>query len=65
MDNQLWQYRQGFLGENIPRSVRFAVQGVIGGNRMSIDLWEQTKQGYTDDYIAFVDEAIADLSSEQ
>ena len=38
---------------------------VIGGNRMSIDLWEQTKQGYTDDYIAFVDEAIADLSSEQ
>ena len=65
MDNQLWQYRQGFLGENIPRSVRFAVQGVIGGSRMSVDLWEQTKQGYTDDYIAFVDEAIADLSTEQ
>ncbi len=29
-DNNLWQYNQGYLGENIPRSIKGAVRSVIG-----------------------------------
>ena len=61
MDNQLWQYNRGFLGNNIPRSIRNGVRGVIGKNRLSIDVWDRQKVSYTDNYVAFVDEAIADL----
>ena len=61
VDNQLWQYNRGFLGNNIPRSIRNGAREVIGKNRLSIDLWDRQKVSYTDDYVAFVDEAIADL----
>lgn len=61
MDNQLWQFHRGFLSQNIPRSVRDAVREVIAGNRLSLDLWEKTKSSYTDEYIGFVDAALADL----
>ncbi len=61
MDNQLWQYQQHFLGPNIPRSVRAAVREVIGGNLHSLELWDETKRAYTDEYITFVDEALRDI----
>ena len=61
MDNQLWQYNRGFLENNIPRSIRNGVRNVIGKSRLSIDVWDRQKISYTDDYVAFVDEAIADL----
>jgi len=61
MDNQLGQYSHGFLGENIPRSMRSAVRGVTAGNQPSLDLWDASKLAYTDEYVAFVEEAIADL----
>ncbi len=61
MDNQLWQYYQGFLGENIPRSIKGASRGVIAGNSVGLELWESQKYSYTDEYVAFVEEAIADL----
>ena len=61
MDNQLWQYRRGLLGENIPRSVRSAVRQVLGGSSHSIEVWDGRKVAYTDEYVAFVEEAIADL----
>ena len=64
MDNQLWQYDHGFLGNNIPRSMRGAVRGVIGGSQLGIDEWGRQKVSYIDEYIAFVDEAIADLRSQ-
>ena len=64
VDNQLWQYSRGFLGNNIPRSVRGAVREVIGGSQLGIDEWERQKESYTDEYIVFVDEAIADLRSQ-
>ena len=64
VDNQLWQYNRGFLGNNIPRSVRGAVREVIGGSQLGIDEWERQKESYTDEYIVFVDEAIADLRSQ-
>ena len=61
MDNQLWQYDHGFLGENIPYSITRAVRIVIAGNKLGIAAWDETKQTYTSEYVAFVDKAIADL----
>ena len=60
-DNALWQYRQGLLTENTPGSVRGAVRTSIGGRKYDIELWDRTKDGYTDEYVAFVEEAIKDL----
>ena len=64
MDNQLWQYDHDFLEANIPRSIRAGVRRVIGGSRLALDLWDRTKPAYTDDYIAFVDDAVADLRTQ-
>ena len=61
MDNQLWQYNRGFLGENIPRSMRIAVRSVIGASGIGIEEWDRYKQQYSDEYIDFVDAAIEDL----
>jgi len=60
-DNNLWQYNQGFLGENIPRSIRGFARTVIGGSEIGIKTWDSQKYSYTDEYVAFVEEAIADL----
>ena len=65
MDNQLWQYTQGFLGANIPRSVRDGVREVIGGTTIGLETWEGQRVSYTDEYIAFVDEALADLREQR
>lgn len=61
MDNQLWQYNRGFLGENIPRSMRIAVREVIGASEIGIQEWDRHKLQFSDEYIEFVDNAIADL----
>lgn len=61
MDNQLWQYRRGFLGENIPRSMRIAVRNVLGASAVGIEEWDKYKRQYSNEYIEFVDAAIADL----
>jgi len=60
-DNNLWQYSQGYLGENIPRSIKSAVRAVVGGHTLGIETWDRQKHSYTDEYIAFVDATIADL----
>ena len=60
-DNNLWQYSQGFLGENTPRSIRGYARNVIGGSRLGIATWDSQKYSYTDEYVAFVEDAIADL----
>jgi len=59
-DNQLRQYREGFLDDNIPRSVRRAVIREIASTNLARELWEQTKQIYSDEYIAFVDGILAE-----
>ena len=59
-DNQLRQYREGFLDENIPRSIRSAVNTEIVTIDLARELWEQTKQSYSDEYIAFVDVILAE-----
>ena len=61
MDNQLWQYNQEFLGENVPRSIRGGARIFIAGNSLGLELWEKQKYSYTDEYVSFVEEAIADL----
>jgi hypothetical protein len=60
-DNNLWQYNEGFLGENTPRSIRGFARAVIGGSEMGITTWDSQKYSYTDEYVAFVEDAIADL----
>ena len=60
-DNNLWQYNQGYLGENIPASIKGAVRAVIGSTEIGISTWDRQKYSYTDEYVTFVDEAIADL----
>ena len=60
-DNVYWQYREGFLEENVPRSIRAAVRAVIGESELSRALWESSKEIYTDEYIAFVDESISTM----
>ena len=61
LDNQLWQYNHGFLGDNIPRSIRNAARAVIGRTELSISTWDRQKLTYTNEYVAFVEDAIADL----
>ncbi len=60
-DNNLWQYNEGYLGENTPRSIRGAVRDVIAGHELGIATWEIQKYSYTAEYVAFVENAIADL----
>ena len=64
MDNQLWQYNQGLLGENIPRSIRGAVRIVIGSHDLSIRVWENQKFGFTDEYVDFVDNVLDDMGQD-
>ena len=60
-DNNLWQYNQGYLGENIPGSIKGGVRSVIGATELGISTWDKQKYSYTEEYVRFVDEAIADL----
>jgi hypothetical protein len=60
-DNNLWQYNQGYLGENIPASIRGGVRAVIGQSELSVATWDYQKYSYTNEYVAFVEKAIKDL----
>ena len=60
-DNNLWQYNQGFLGENIPGSIRDAARGVLGRNELSLSIWDRQKIAYTEEYVVFVEDSIEDL----
>ena len=60
-DNNLWQYNEGYLSENIPKSIRGAVRTVIAGHGLGIEHWEAQKYSYTAEYVAFGEDAIADL----
>ena len=60
-DNAYWQYSQGLLGENIPRSITFAVRAVIGRSQLGFEVWDSQKTTYTEEFALFVDDAIADL----
>ena len=57
-DNVLSQYDAGMLGENTPRSIITYVCQFIGKSEASHKAWEYTSGGYSDRYIAFVEEAL-------
>lgn len=63
-DNQLRQHREGFLDDNIPRSVRNAVIAEIATVDLGRQQWEQTKQIYSDEYIAFVEAILLEYQNE-
>jgi len=58
-DNNLQQYNQGLLAEHIPRAVASAAQNIIGQNEISRDYWNRNKRIFSDEFIAFVDEALS------
>jgi hypothetical protein len=59
-DNQYRQYREGFLDDNIPRSIRNGVLLTQAGHGLGHELWEKTKHIYTDEYIEFVDSILTE-----
>jgi hypothetical protein len=65
MDNQLWQYRHGFLGENIPVSIERAVRVIIGGSEVGRAEWERQRTTYTSEYVDFVDEVLASIDTRE
>ena len=59
-DNQLRQYREGFLGEDIPSSVRGGVLFEIAPIEEARKEWERTRNTYSAEYVAFVDGVLAE-----
>jgi len=57
-DNVLHQYLAGMLGGNSPRSVRDYVEQVIASSNQAREEWENQKVGYTDEFVALVEEVI-------
>ena len=55
LDNQLRQHREGFLPDNIPRSVRGAILSIIVPTEVARQEWERNRETFSDEYIAFVD----------
>ncbi len=64
-DNLLHQVEQGFLGANTLRSVRDAVWAELARKKAAREIWENTKVGYSDEYVAIVDSAISEHLSKQ
>ena len=60
-DNNFWQYNKGYLGENVPRAIRGAVREVIASHELGFTKWDTQKYSYSVEYVAFVEDAIADL----
>lgn len=65
MDNQLWQHTHGFLGDNIPGSIGTAVRVIIGGSEVGRAEWERQRPTYTNEYIALVEEVLADIDARE
>lgn len=60
LDNQLRQYREGFLADNIPRSVTGALMGEVVPIAAAREHWERTKGSFSDEYNVFVDSILAE-----
>lgn len=62
--NNYLQYSQGFLGDYIPRSTAIAVRGIIS-NPHARSYWDEFKMGYSDEFIDFVNRALADAETSE
>ena len=63
-ENNFLQYRQGFLGDNIPRNAEAVVNELIARNSVGAAWWESQKLGFSDEFIEYVD-TIVDRSEGQ
>ncbi len=57
--NNYLQYRQGFLGEYIPRSTANAIRGIASTPR-GREYWARNKTNYSDEFVEFVDQALSE-----
>ena len=57
--NNFLQYRQGFLGEYIPRSTANAVRN-IASSSLGREYWEQNKSIFSNEFAEFVDHALTE-----
>lgn len=62
LDNQLLLYRQGMLGDDVLRSMELAILDTIVFTPVTVEIWEQTKNQYSDDYIRIVDRVLAEAA---
>jgi len=60
LDNQLRQHREGFLADNIPHSVRGAILYEIVPIEVARQEWKRTRQTFSEEYAAFVDNILAE-----
>lgn len=59
-DNNIQQYKQGLLGEHIPRALPETVRVVILSSPVALDYWNRSKLLFSNDHIEFVDNVIAE-----
>ena len=62
LDNQLRQYREGYLADNIPRSVHGALMSETVPIDVAREQWQRTKGSFSDEYVAFVDRLLSESS---
>jgi len=59
-DNDLQQYNQGLLGENIPRVIPTIVDRFIVRSPHGRDFWERNKYSFSDEFMELADSVIAE-----
>jgi hypothetical protein len=59
-DNDLQQYNQGLLGENIPRTIPRLINNWIVGNPYGRRYWERNKTSFSDEFVTLADSVIAE-----
>ena len=57
-ENVLLQFKEGMLGEHIPRSIEDFIIQIVDGSDYSHCAWQITKIGYSDEYVEFVETTI-------
>ena len=60
LDNQLRQYREGFLAANIPKSVRQAIMYEVAPTDVARQEWERTHEMFSQEYAELVDSVLAE-----
>jgi hypothetical protein len=63
-DNNLQQYNQGLLGDHMPRVVATSVRNIISQSAISRRYWANSKVGYSDEFVEFVETALSDSRSD-
>ncbi len=59
--NNYLQYKNGYLRNYIPDSTAAAVRSIIS-NQYSRDYWNESRINYSDEFVEFVDQAVADTA---